>query len=173
MKKNKWLKVFLILIGVIFFVIFIFIGYIFFSSNLSEQSSTITVTFLGENGAVLKTVEMEKGSIVEQWDPENTEGFIGWFTDNNEVFDFHTEVTNDIVLRAKWSTVEDVTTYFVTFLVDDEFYESSLVPENDTILEPEAPEKEGYTFVGWYEKEELFDFATPITKDHTLVAKFQ
>ena len=133
----------------------------------------VTVTFLGENDEVLKTEEILKGTTVEQWDPYSTEGFIGWFTDNNEVFDFNTEIQNDLTLRAKWSTVEDIMTHLVTFLVDDEFYQSLLVPENETAPEPEAPLKEGYTFVGWYENDTLFDFNTPITSSHTLVARFQ
>ena len=61
----------------------------------------------------------------------------------------------------------------MTFLVDDEFYQSLLVPENETAPEPEVPLKEGYTFVGWYENDTLFDFNTPITSSHTLVARFQ
>lgn len=173
MKVNKGLKIALIIIGVIFLAVLIVAGYVFFTNRSSEQPSMVTVTFLGENDEVLKTEEILKGTTVEQWDPYSTEGFIGWFTDNNEVFDFNTEIQNDLTLRAKWSTVEDITTHLVTFLVDDEFYQSLLVPENETAPEPEAPLKEGYTFVGWYENDTLFDFNTPITSSHTLVARFQ
>ena len=173
MKENKGLKIALIIIGVIFLAVLIVAGYVFFTNRSSEQSSMVTVTFLGENDEVLKTEEILKGTTVEQWDPYSTEGFIGWFTDNNEVFDFNTEIQNDLTLRAKWSTVEDIMTHLVTFLVDDEFYQSLLVPENDTAPEPEVPVKEGYTFVGWYENDTLFDFNTPITSPHTLVARFQ
>lgn len=173
MKENKGLKIALIIIGVIFLAVLIVAGYVFFTNRSSEQPSMVTVTFLGENDEVLKTEEILKGTTVEQWDPYSTEGFIGWFTDNNEVFDFNTEIQNDLTLRAKWSTVEDITTHLVTFLVDDEFYQSLLVPENETAPEPEVPVKEGYTFVGWYENDTLFDFNTPITSSHTLVARFQ
>ena len=43
-----------------------------------------------------------------------------------------------------------------------------------TATEPAAPEKTGYTFDGWYldEAEEPFDFATTITSDITLKAKW-
>ena len=173
MKENKGLKIALIIIGVIFLAVLIVAGYVFFTNRSSEQPSMVTVTFLGENDEVLKTEEILKGTTVEQWDPYSTEGFIGWFTDNNEVFDFNTEIQNDLTFHAKWSTVEDITTHLVTFLVDDEFYQSLLVPENETAPEPEAPLKEGYTFVGWYENDTLFDFNTPITSSHTLVARFQ
>lgn len=173
MKENKGLKIALIIIGVIFLAVLIVAGYVFFTNRSSEQPSMVTVTFLGENDEVLKTEEILKGTTVEQWDPYSTEGFIGWFTDNNEVFDFNTEIQNDLTLHAKWSTVEDITTHLVTFLVDDEFYQSLLVPENETAPEPEAPLKEGYTFVGWYENDTLFDFNTPITSSHTLVVRFQ
>lgn len=172
MKKRKELKIALIVI-VILAAVLIILGYMYFRTRSSSQPSFVTVTFLGENQEVLKTEEIKKDTLVEQWDPENTEGFIGWFTNNDEVFDFNTEIHNDLTLQAKWSTIEDITTSLVTFLVDDEFYESLLVPENDTMMEPEAPVKEGYTFVGWYENDTLFDFNTPVISSHTLVARFQ
>ena len=42
----------------------------------------------------------------------------------------------------------------------------------DNVKEPTAPTKEGYTFIGWYLGENLYDFATQVTKDITLAAKW-
>ena len=46
---------------------------------------------------------------------------------------------------------------------------------NETANEPTAPTKEGYKFLGWFEKDaaEPFDFTTPITKSMTLTAKWE
>ena len=89
--------------------------------------------------------------------------FIGDSINTNSVFDFTKKINKDITLYAKWYEGEpEQVAYNVTFLVDMELYQVLEVPENDTMIEPEAPEKEGYTFVGWYENEVLFDFSKPI-----------
>ena len=52
---------------------------------------------------------------------------------------------------------------------------SQSVSENGVVKEPEAPTKEGYTFEGWYTDKELttaYDFATKVTKEFTLYAKW-
>ena len=47
-----------------------------------------------------------------------------------------------------------------------------VVPETGLILEPVAPEKDGYMFLGWYLKDQKFDFSTTVTKTITLKAKW-
>ena len=44
------------------------------------------------------------------------------------------------------------------------------VANGETVTRPEDPTKEGFTFLGWYNGEEVFDFETPITEDITLTA---
>lgn len=44
--------------------------------------------------------------------------------------------------------------------------------KGEVIPEPDAPEKEGYEFLGWYLNSELFDFSTTASEDIELVAKF-
>ena len=50
---------------------------------------------------------------------------------------------------------------------------SKKVGENGSVIEPSAPTKEGYTFLGWYLNDEKFDFNTKITSDITLTAKWE
>ena len=38
-----------------------------------------------------------------------------------------------------------------------------VVDETGIIEEPAAPTKSGYMFLGWYSKDELFDFSKPIS----------
>jgi len=50
------------------------------------------------------------------------------------------------------------------------------VEEGQKLIKPTDPTKEGHKFIGWYEDSNLtkeFSFATPITKDITLYAKWE
>lgn len=46
------------------------------------------------------------------------------------------------------------------------------IKTNEVITQPEEPTKEGYIFLGWYNKEELFDFSKTPKTDIVLVAKW-
>ena len=61
--------------------------------------------------------------------------------------------------------------YTVTFNVDGELTPVE-VEENTKVAEQTAPTKDGYTFVGWYLGDEEYNFETLVTKDITLVAKW-
>ena len=47
-----------------------------------------------------------------------------------------------------------------------------IVPESGIVEEPTAPTKSGYMFLGWYLKDQKFDFSTPVTSTITLKAKW-
>ena len=58
---------------------------------------------------------------------------------------------------------------------DGAVYPEFLLPMGGTIPEPEAPEREGYWFGGWYADEELtvpFDFTAPLTGDTRLYIRW-
>lgn len=50
---------------------------------------------------------------------------------------------------------------------------SQTVKDGDTATEPTAPTKTGYEFKGWLSDGKPYDFATPVTKDLTLTAKWE
>ena len=55
---------------------------------------------------------------------------------------------------------------------EDTFTEN--VADGETVAEPDAPEKDGYRFLGWYTSDNTaFSFDTPITADITLTAKWK
>lgn len=62
--------------------------------------------------------------------------------------------------------------YTVTFDVDGE-KESVSVKEGEKASEKEAPQKESYTFLGWYLEDQKYDFETPVSTDITLCAKWE
>ena len=51
--------------------------------------------------------------------------------------------------------------------------DSVVIKIGETIKEPDIPTKDGYTFKGWYIKEEEYDFSKPITEEITLKAKWE
>ena len=79
--------------------------------------------------------------------------------------------TGDLTIVAEYA---DVKPWIVTFDSDG----GSKVPEQGVVdgnkaTEPKTPTKDGFVFAGWYEGEIKFDFATKITKDITLKAKWE
>ena len=51
--------------------------------------------------------------------------------------------------------------------------ESVIVKEGELLSKPIDPEKEGYTFIGWMYKDEVYDFSLPVTQDLVLIAKWE
>ncbi len=53
------------------------------------------------------------------------------------------------------------------------WFKTEEVRINKKAQEPGEPILEGYTFLGWYLDNELYDFNRPVTKNITLVAKWK
>lgn len=78
---------------------------------------------------------------------------------------------NEIVSSESIAPVEpEVITHSVYFVNDDTT--CVVVNDGDTVAEPVAPTKDGYTFDGWYRSGNKFDFSTPITTNITLIAQW-
>ena len=86
------------------------------------------------------------------------------FYEDGKAFDTTKAIDAAITLTAKAKE------YKVTF---DSDVAPQTIKYNGTATEPTAPTKEGFEFVGWYEGETKFNFATKITKDISLTAKWE
>ncbi|MGC5773472.1 S-layer homology domain-containing protein [Paenibacillus pabuli] len=80
---------------------------------------------------------------------------------------------NDVTLYAQWQPL-----YVNISFESNGGTEviSQKVNYNSSAIIPDAPEKEGYSFFGWYQDSQLqqaFDFTTNLTKDITLYAKWK
>ncbi|MBR4462459.1 MAG: InlB B-repeat-containing protein [Erysipelotrichaceae bacterium] len=108
------------------------------------------------------------------YDEENGVAIVSYeaLTDNylqTDEYRFYIDASGYQVTMARIDLVIPECT--VTFDPDngeDTFTET--VTKGHTIYCPDPPEKEGYSFMGWYLNGELFDFTKPIMSDLTLVA---
>ncbi|MBQ2663028.1 MAG: InlB B-repeat-containing protein, partial [Clostridia bacterium] len=96
----------------------------------------------------------------------------GWKKDNAD-FDLNTEITADITLVAEWEEIP-ANSYSVTFDLNGASVSvpAQTVQENNTVTEPSAPERTGYTFNGWQLNGSVYNFSTPVTGNITLTAQW-
>ena len=107
-----------------------------------EPMKKFTVTHIVD-GEVYETIEMEYAAEITLPENPTKDGytFMGW----SEVPE--TMPANDITIYGTFA----VNKYLVTFKIDDEVVASDSLEYGASIVAPEAPQKEGYTFNGWGE----------------------
>ncbi len=93
------------------------------------------------DGEVYSTIEVGYGDQIEAPSVPEKEGytFNGW----GEIP--ATMPAYDIEFHSSYS----VNSYSLTFLIEDEEIYSGQIPYGSTIIAPEAPAREGYSFAGW------------------------
>lgn len=145
---------------------------IFYSIDPAE-AVTYTVSFNTDGGSAIEAQTVESGAVATRPANPTKEGFAfdNWYTSSalTTVFNFATPITVDTVLYAKW-----INTYTVTFDTDGgSEVEPQTVVSGGTATQPEDPTKDSFTFDGWYDSEDAeYDFATPVTEDITIYAKW-
>lgn len=80
--------------------------------------------------------------------------------------------SNKVGLWGDYEFTDVEKEYTVTFSYNGKTKKEQVF-EGNTVNPIPNPEKEDYKFLGWYEKDELYDFSTPVTKNIKLVAKFE
>ena len=143
---------------------------------LTVLPANVTVTFDSNGGTVVGNQVVPYNSTASAPPAPTKTGntFAGWYADAglSNAFNFATPITVDITLFAKWT----VNSYTVAFNSNGgTVVGSQVVPYNSLASAPPAPTKAGNTFAGWYADAGLsnaFNFATPITADITLFAKW-
>lgn len=140
-----------------------------------EQQSTASETTLPEN---TDGAEGDEGTVelTETPTPTETPAVSATPTDAPDDPATATDLTGDPTTAPEQTTDPVETVYTVTFEVNGgSEVEAQQVKDGETANEPEAPAKEGYTFGGWFEDGTCvvaFDFATPITADVKVYAKW-
>ncbi|MBR2785379.1 MAG: InlB B-repeat-containing protein, partial [Clostridia bacterium] len=117
------------------------------------------------------------GDVTELFDATK-EGytFKGWYTDSeytNKITEINRNMHEDITLYAKW----EINEYTVTFNTNGgSEIASQTVTYNENIVRPENPEKDGYTFKGWYSNSDLttpYEFGKMPARNLTLYAGWE
>ncbi len=117
--------------------------------------------------------KLHKGDTLEKIDIPEQVGytFAGWYL-GDEKYDLDTPITEDMELEAKFIKNR----YIITIQNDMDSKNDSIIKEveyGETIEELETPKKTGYTFLGWFNGEEKYDFSTKIKSNITLTAKWE
>ena len=136
-----------------------------------------TITFKnGENTVLTMAVKYEgEINLPIDYTLTNDKGEIAtWYEEGktSSPFDFETIITANTTLTTTttWSTA-----YTVKFMVDGKTYlEEKVGDKAKANFDFDVPDREGYTWGGWYEDgvESSFNQSTQITKNYTLNAKF-
>jgi len=106
---------------------------------------------------------------------KNVVSFILFGKDGNYMKDATGRVLTDYISIIKTDSI-NAENYTVTFETDGGTVISEQpLTEGARVVRPQDPTKTGHVFIGWYEDAELtkeFSFATPITKNTTLYARW-
>ena len=152
-------------------------------ANSGVTEHTVTFMALGgkfADGSDVQSFTVKDGEAVLEPTAPKKEGYTlqGW-TLEGVPYNFTAAVTKDIVLKAAWKANSGVTEHTVTFMAlggafaDGSDVQTFTVKDGGTVLEPMAPEKEGFTFQGWTLNGEAYDFSKAVTKDIVLKAQWE
>ena len=90
--------------------------------------------------------------------------------ENGEEYEFSTKITKDITLYA----VYEINKYTVTYINEGIEYHKETAEYGSVITSIQNPTKEGYTFTGWYTKDnEKVSYPITVTENITLYSKYE
>ena len=156
----------------------------------TQEIINYTVTFNTVDGSTITPQEVESGKLATKPSNPTKKGY----TFNGWDFDFTTPITADITITAKWKKIVSSTEtnsnkpsnpnnsnstpvtvkYTVSFNSNGgSSVSSQTIVKDSKVTEPTNPTKSGYTFIAWQIDGSNYNFNTPITKDITLVAKWE
>ena len=132
-----------------------------------------TVSFDTDGGSEVPSSTVDYGSAAEAPPAPTKSGyrFDGWFTADDQSYNFATPVTGDITLYAKWTR----NAHTVTFISMGSTLTTRTVIPGEQVTPPELPDQEAYQFDGWYTElngSTRYDFANPVNADITLYARW-
>ena len=156
------------------------------SGNGEDDITEYTVTFETNGGTEIASQQVEEGGYaVQPEDPEKADYiFDGWYKDSSLETDFIFEteaITSDTTVYAGWLSASDTDTATATFYwnyegaPDDSVYEVKEYENGGKLRKPADPEREGYSFEGWYmdpEYQTAFVNNSVYTGDQSIYARW-
>jgi len=128
------------------------------------------VTFDSDGGSEATTQNVRNGGTATMPEDPTRDGFEfdGWFSGETE-WDFATAITAPVTLTAKWAAI-----HVVTFDSDGgtAVVAQNVRNENVATKPTTDPTRSGFEFVGWFNGDVEWNFATAITAPITLTAKW-
>jgi uncharacterized repeat protein (TIGR02543 family) len=139
--------------------------------ELAAKPIKHTVTFVFDDDYTKDVeVKVEHGELVAEQAASIRDGytFKGWYLEGEE-FDFNSPIIENITLVAEWMEIFH-TVIFV--FGDGETEDMEVMVRHGATMTKLEPERENYDFLGWFKDDVKFNFETPITKEMTLIAKW-
>lgn len=143
------------------------------SSVTEAEKFTVTYFSNGEKYGEVQTYASGE-TIIPPETPEAPEGHIfnGWVINEEQEKLPEIMPQKNIEASASWK-LKDIN---ISFTSDETEIHKTTAPYGSSIEEtvPEDPEKEGYTFAGWYDKDgkNVFDYDTTPSEDIIFIAKW-
>ncbi len=135
-----------------------------------EKCVTVTYRVEGEDDVVMEFRKSEKAINLAH---EYRLGFIfSWYL-GDTAYEFTNSINDDIILVGVYTETETCTAQFNSLGGSD--VPAQTVNVDNTIVKPEAPNKAGFDFGGWFKDEETqvpFDFETQLTEDIVIYARW-
>ena len=139
------------------------------------QTDEYTVTFNSTGGSDVPSQTVNRGGSVALPEAPMKEGytFVEWRL-YGAAYDFSKPVTSSFTLYAFYKIDESTTFYTVDFnSTGGSVVPSQTINHGGLITPPEAPVKEGYTFVEWRTYGVAYDLSKPVTSNFTLYAFYK
>ncbi len=139
-----------------------------------RANNKIVISFNADGGASVSDIQIDKGSTIQL--PVTTRAgyeFEGWYRNDTKISE-ETVFEKDTILIARWIT-EGAETFTISFDSKGGSKVESLRMEcGSTLKLPEAPKRDGYSFVVWSDNNEvpILDGAQLACKDIQLTASW-
>lgn len=159
----------------------IFLMFMLFSLAACTGTEEITITFNSNGGSEIEDLVIDADTSNINLPEPTRDGYVfdGWFFDEGltDPFAIAGLLTNQSpTLYAKWIEDEEATVT-ITFESNGGSSVAAIVGvPGDTLGEPSAPTRDGYTFEGWYSDQALttpYTFTTIPENNVTLYAKWE
>ena len=156
------------------FLLILIFSIAIFLMNLKPKYKMCHALFDVTGGTQIEEQQVKCGEVIQKPKDPSKKGFDfkGWFLNNKE-YDFNSSLTEDIVLKAKWTNNNKENIFSITFLDDDTTIEIIEIAEGEKLTAPIPPTKNGYIFKGWFFGDDLYDFSYTIHQNLTLVAHWE
>ena len=170
----RYISVFIMIIGLLF---------------ICGCSKKYTITYqtdggIFSDGSSSYVVECKKGETLVLPASPTKEGytFLGWYSNTtNSIITIGVVVESNMTLTAKWEKEVMPTIYTVLYDSNGGVFANGAIDridyyeEGETLALPTSPTKEGYTFLGWYNKmtNELLSNGFIVNSDLQIIAKWE